>query len=84
MGAEVDFDNVWNKNNKIYVVEFYVDKIKYRVARWQKAFALFRGAELILTTKSVSRDLAKEFEKIFSSGQREDGKGCGWRQYEAV
>ena len=33
MGAEVDFDNVWNKNNKIYVVEFYVDKIKYRVAR---------------------------------------------------
>ena len=66
MGAEVDFDNVWNKNNKIYVVEFYVDKIKYRVARWQKAFALFRGAELILTTKSVSRDLAKEFEKIFS------------------
>ena len=66
MGAEVEFDNVWNKNNKIYVVEFYVDKIKYRVARWQKAFALFRGTELILTTKSVSRDLAKEFEKIFS------------------
>lgn len=66
MGAEVDFDNVWNKNTKIYVVEFYVDKIKYRVARWQKAFAVFQGTELILTTKSVSRDLAKEFEKIFS------------------
>ena len=66
MGAEVEFDNVWSKNTKIYVVEFYVDKIKYRVARWQKAFALFSGTELILTTKSVSRDLAKEFEKIFS------------------
>ena len=66
MGAEVDFDNVWNKNTKLYVVEFYIDEIKFRVARWQKAFALFRGTELILTTKSVSRDLAKEYEKIFS------------------
>lgn len=66
MGAEVDFDNVWNKNTKLYVVEFYIDEIKFRLARWQKAFALFRGIELILTTKSVSRDLAREFEKIFS------------------
>ena len=66
MGAEVDFDNVWNKNTKLYVVEFYIDEIKFRVARWQKAFALFRETELILTTKSVSRDLAREFEKIFS------------------
>ena len=66
MGAEVGFDNVWNKNTKLYVVEFYIDEIKFRVARWQKAFALFRETELILTTKSVSRELAREFEKIFS------------------
>ena len=66
MGAEVDFDNVWNKNTKLYVVEFYIDEIKFRLARWQKSFALFRETELILTTKSVSRDLAREFEKIFS------------------
>lgn len=66
MGAEIDFDNVWNKNTKIYVVEFYIDEIKFRLARWQKAFALFRETDLILTTKSVSRDLAREFEKIFS------------------
>lgn len=66
MGAEVEFDNVWNKNTKIYLVEFYIDEIKFRIARWQKSFALFRGTELVLTTKSVSRDLAKEFEKIFS------------------
>lgn len=66
MGAEVDFDNVWNKNTKLYVVEFYIDEIKFSVARWQKAFAFFRETELILTTKSVSRDLARKFEKIFS------------------
>lgn len=66
MGAEVDFDNVWNKTTKLYIVDFYIDEIKFRLARWQKAFALFRGIELILTTKSVSRDLAREFEKIFS------------------
>lgn len=66
MGAEVDFDNVWNKNTKLYVVEFYIDEIKFSMARWQKAFAFFRETELILTTKSVSRDLARKFEKIFS------------------
>ena len=66
MGAEVDFDDVWNKNTKLYVVEFYINEIKFRVARWQKAFALFRETELILTTKSVSKGLAREFEKIFS------------------
>lgn len=66
MGAEVDFDNVWNKNTKLYVVEFYIDEIKFSMARWQKAFAFFRETELILTTKSVSRELARIFEKIFS------------------
>lgn len=66
MGAEVDFDNVWNKNTKLYVVEFYIDEIKFSMARWQKAFAFFRETELILTTKSVSRELARKFEKIFS------------------
>lgn len=66
MGAEVDFDNVWNKNTKLYVVEFYIDEIKFSMARWQKAFAFFKETELILTTKSVSRELARKFEKIFS------------------
>ena len=41
MGAEVDFDNVWNKNNKIYVVEFYADKIKYRVGKMEKSICSF-------------------------------------------
>ncbi|WP_302944123.1 hypothetical protein [uncultured Veillonella sp.] len=66
MGAEVDFDNVWNKNTKLYVVEFYIDEIKFSMARWKKVFAFFRETELILTTKSVSRELARKFEKIFS------------------
>ena len=66
MGAEVDFDNVWNKNTKLYVVEFYIDEIKFSMARWQKAFVFFRETELILTTKSVTRELARKFEKIFS------------------
>lgn len=66
MGAEVDFDNVWDKATKLCIVEFYVDNEKYKIARWQKSFALFKEKTLILTTKSVSRDLAKEYEKIFS------------------
>ena len=65
MGAEVDFDNVWNKNTKLYVVEFYIDEIKFNVARWQKAFALFRETELILTTKVCPEIWLENLKKYF-------------------
>lgn len=66
MGAEVSFDDVWGKNYKLCVAEFFVNEKKYSIARLQKSFAIFLADELILTTRSVSKELAKEFEKIFS------------------
>jgi len=66
LGAEVDYDSVWNKNTKIYIVEICVNDKTYKVARFQKRFALFEEDKLTLLTKSVSHDLAKKYEEIFS------------------
>lgn len=66
MGAEVGFDDVWDKNSKLCIVKFLVNDKEYSIVRLQKSFAVFLADELILTTRSVSRDLAKEFEEIFS------------------
>lgn len=66
LGAEVEFDNVWEKKNKVYIVDFVLGKKQYRVARYLKRFAIFEEDKLLMITESVSKDLAKLFEKIFS------------------
>lgn len=66
LGTEVDYDHVWDKMTKLYVVTICVNGTDYRIARFQKSFAVFNGAELILLTRSVTRDLAKKFEELFS------------------
>lgn len=66
MGAEVDFDNVWDKNTKLTIVSFVIEQREYKIARWNKSFAVLANGKLILTTKSVSKDLAKKLEEIFS------------------
>ncbi len=66
MGAEVEFDAVWDKNTKIYMVEISVNNKKYKIARFQKKFAIFKDGKLVMLTRSVSRDLAKKYEELFS------------------
>lgn len=64
MGAEVEYDSIWDKNSKLYVVKFCVDNQEFRIARFQKSFAVFMGDKLILLTRSVSHDLAKKLGEI--------------------
>ena len=66
MGAEVEYDTVWDKNTKIYIVNICVNGRDYTVARFQKNFAVFDEKNIVLLTKSVSRELAKKYEEIFS------------------
>ena len=66
MGAEVDYDNVWDKNTKVYIVEVCINDKNYTIARCQKHFAIFEDGKLALITKSVSHDLAKKYEELFS------------------
>ena len=67
-GAEVEFDDTWNKNSKIYVVNFMVDDKKYRIARFLRKFIIFENDEIILLTDSVSEELAKKLEELFGFG----------------
>lgn len=66
MGAEVSYDPVWDKNTKLYIVTISVNDEEYRVARFQKNYAIFHNEELILLTHGVGYDLVKKLEEIFS------------------
>ena len=65
LGAEVKFDNRWNKNSKITVVTIDVDGLEYRVVRFIKKFAIFKETKLILLTDSVTKQLAPKLAEIF-------------------
>lgn len=66
LGAEISFDTSWDKNTKLYIVTIDVDGVEYQVARFQKNFAVLKDGKIILLTNSVSKELAKKLEEIFS------------------
>ena len=37
LGANVKYDSVWNVNNKLFVLDFCVDNIDYRIVRQIKS-----------------------------------------------
>ena len=65
LGAEVDYDPVWDKNTKLYVATIHVDDDIYRIARFMKRFAVFHFDELILITDSVTKELSPLLGEIF-------------------
>ena len=77
LGANVKYDSVWNVNNKLFVLDFCVDNIDYRIVRQIKSFAVFKGEELILVTIKVMSELAPLLEKIFHFGIYLDSKKDG-------
>lgn len=65
LGAEVKFDARWDKDSKLSVVTIDVDSIEYRIVRFIKRFAIFKGSELLLLTDSVTKELAPKLSEIF-------------------
>ncbi len=65
LGAEVEFDNAWDKNSKIVAVRFIVNYNEYRIVRYNKKFAVFKNDFLFFMTESVTHDLSSIFEEIF-------------------
>lgn len=55
LGAEVDFDSVWDKQSKLYVATLSVMGREYRIARFMKRFAVFDGDTLLKITDSVTK-----------------------------
>ena len=66
LGAEVEFDSVWDKNTKLYIATVYVNDELYRIARFMKRFAVFHNDELLLITDSVTKELTPLLGKIFN------------------
>lgn len=65
LGAEVDFDSVWDKHSKLYIATLSVDEKEYRVVRLFKRFAVFDGEKLLKITDSVTKELAPLLGEIF-------------------
>lgn len=66
LGAEVEFDQAWDKQSKITAVRIIVNNIEFRIARFTKKFAIFKENELVLITESVTKELAPKLEEIFN------------------
>lgn len=66
LGAEVHFDEKWNKETKLTVVTIDINGMEYRVVRFLKKFALFKGSDLLLLTTSVSKELAPKLAELFN------------------
>lgn len=65
LGAEVEYDSVWDKNTKLYVATVYVNNELYRIARFLKRFAVFHNDKLLLITDSVTKELTPLLGEIF-------------------
>ena len=65
LGAEVDFDSVWDKHSKLYIATLGVGEKEYRVVRLLKRFAVFEGEKLLKITDSVTKELTPLLGEIF-------------------
>lgn len=65
LGAEVDFDSVWDKHSKLYIATLSVGENEYRVVRFLKRFAVFEGEKLLKITDSVTKELTPLLGEIF-------------------
>lgn len=65
LGAEVDFDSVWDKHSKLYIATLGVGEKEYRVVRFLKRFAVFEGEKLLKITESVTKELTPLLGEIF-------------------
>lgn len=66
LGAEVEYDPVWDKNSKLYIVNIEANHKEYTIARFVKRFAVFCDKELTLLTESVTKELAPFLKEIFN------------------
>ena len=77
LGAEVDFDSVWDRQSKLYIATISVDELEYRVIRFLKRFAVFKDNILLKITESVSKELAPLLGEIFDFAVYLPNKGTG-------
>jgi ferredoxin-like protein FixX len=65
LGAEIDYDPHWDKNNKLYCLNFSVDDKSYKIVRQKKNFLLFKDELLVAECSSVTKELTPKLNEVF-------------------
>jgi hypothetical protein len=66
LGADCMFEDKWNINDKVSILDFSVDKKDYYVLRYQRLFKIYRKDNLCLLFRTNSRtELADFFGELF-------------------
>ena len=66
LGADCIFEDKWNINDKVSILDFSVDKKDYYVLRYQRLFKIYRKDNLCLLFRTNSRtELAEFFGELF-------------------
>lgn len=65
LGADVDYDPVWDRHSKLYIATICVDDEIYRVVRFSKRFAVFHDDKLLQITDSITKELTPMLSEIF-------------------
>ena len=67
LGADCFFDDKWNINDKIYILDFTVSEKSYYIFRWDRLFKIYNKNEFTELFKTNIRDeLAKFLKTIFN------------------
>lgn len=66
LGADCYFEDQWNENDKVYILDFTIDGSNYRMFRQQRLFKLFDLDRALELFRTVHRDeLASFLKEIF-------------------
>ena len=66
MGADAHFDKKWKNEDKVYLLEFFVDNKKYFIYRHRKLFKVFNDLIQILFQTSSRTELSEFLGEIWS------------------
>lgn len=66
LGAEVGFDEMWDKKSKLYITEIIINNDIYKFVRHNGKFAVLKNDNIELITDSISVELAKYYEFILN------------------
>ena len=65
LGADSFFDDKWNSNSKVYVLQFSIGEIKYFICRHARLFKIFDFEGNLLFKTVARKELAKYLGGLF-------------------
>lgn len=60
LGAESDFDNKWDKKNKVFILKLSIDEKQYYIYRAADLYKFFNAEKELLFVASKSKELARK------------------------